>query len=325
LDFKKYHQLLEVSFSEFSAALPAQPHGLYEPIRYTLALGGKRMRPMMTLIGAGLFIDDISCSIPAAKGVELFHNFTLLHDDIMDNAPLRRGKASVHAKWNSNIAILSGDAMFTEAIRQLAMSPKEVLPRVLDIFTATALKVCEGQQLDMDFEKLPEVSIAEYLKMIELKTAVLLAASLQMGAICAGADETESVKLYEFGKQVGLAFQLQDDILDVFGDAEKFGKKVGGDIVANKKTFLLLKAYELANSYQKEELLHWSLATEKDTAAKIEGVKTIYDQLGIKNLAEEEMHRHYQLGIAALESVKTHDVKKKVLLDFTDSLMVREH
>jgi geranylgeranyl diphosphate synthase type II len=325
LDLKKYQQLLEESFSGFSNSLPENPAGLYDPIKYTIAIGGKRMRPMMTLIGAGLFCEDVKCALPAAIGVELFHNFTLLHDDIMDNAPLRRGKPSVHAKWNSNIAILSGDAMYTEAIRQLAMSPATILPEILDIFTQTALKVCEGQQFDMDFEKLPEVSIADYLNMIELKTAVLLAASFEMGAICGGAEKTEAKKLYEFGKHVGIAFQLQDDILDVYGDADKFGKKVGGDIVANKKTYLLLKAFELANKYQQEELQNWSLVNEKDAAAKIDGVKTIYDLLGVKELAEQEMHRHYKIGIEALESVKADATKKKVLKDFTDDLMVREH
>ena len=283
------------------------------------------MRPLLTLMGAGLFTDDVNCALPAAKGIELFHNFTLLHDDIMDNAPLRRGKASVHAKWNSNIAILSGDAMYTEAFRQLALSPKNVLPEVLDVFTKTALEVCEGQQLDMDFEKQSKVSIADYLRMIELKTAVLLAASLEIGAICAEAEKEESKKLYEFGKHVGIAFQLQDDILDVYGDADKFGKQVGGDIVANKKTFLLLKAFESANKYQQEELLQWSQAGVKDAKEKVEAVKALYDVLHVKAAAEKEMHRHYEIGIAALASVKADEGKKSVLKDFTDVLMVREH
>ncbi len=275
-------------------------------------------------MGAGLFREDVRCALSAAKGIELFHNFTLLHDDIMDNAPLRRGKPSVHFKWNSNIAILSGDAMNTEAMRQLAMSPKDVLPEVLDIFTKTALQVCEGQQLDMDFEKLPEVSIADYLNMIELKTAVLLAASLEIGAICVWANKVDAKKLYEFGKHVGIAFQLQDDILDVYGDSTKFGKKVGGDIVANKKTYLLLKAFELASENQKEELKHWSLASENNEIEKIKSVKMLYDMLGVKQYAEEEMHRLYQTGIAALESVEANSVKKSILKNFTDGLMVRD-
>lgn len=283
------------------------------------------MRPLLTLMGAGLFKEDVHCALHAAKGIELFHNFTLLHDDIMDNAPLRRGKASVHAKWNPNVAILSGDAMYTEAFRLLAKSPKEVLPEVLDIFTKTALEVCEGQQLDMDFEKQPKVSITDYLRMIELKTAVLLAASLEIGAVCAKAEKVEAKKLYQFGLHVGIAFQLQDDILDVYGDADKFGKQVGGDIVANKKTYLLLKAFELANSYQQEELQQWSQAGINDAKEKVNAVKALYDLLHVKAEAEKEMHRHYEIGIAALASVKADEAKKKVLRDFTDSLMVREH
>lgn len=321
---EKYHKLLTDSFSEFSAGLPSHPAGLYEPIKYTLSLGGKRMRPLLTLMGAGLFKENVQCALPAAKGIELFHNFTLLHDDIMDNAPIRRGKPSVHAKWNSNIAILSGDAMYTEAFRQLAMSRENILRDVLDIFTKTALEVCEGQQLDMDFEKQAKVSIADYLRMIELKTAVLLAASLEIGAICAEAEKAEAKKIYEFGKHVGIAFQLQDDILDVYGDAEKFGKQVGGDIVANKKTYLLLKAFELSNQYQQEELLQWSQAGAKDAKPKVEAVKALYDVLGVKEYAEKEMHKHYAEGIAALESVKADEEKKAVLKKFTDNLMVRE-
>jgi geranylgeranyl diphosphate synthase type II len=325
VDPGKYHALLSQSFSGFSSSLPAHPASLYEPIRYTLLLGGKRMRPLLTLMGAGLFKEDVECALPAAKGIELFHNFTLLHDDIMDNAPLRRGKASVHAKWNSNIAILSGDAMYTEAFRELAKSPKAVLPDVLDVFTKTALEVCEGQQLDMDFETQAKVSIADYLRMIELKTAVLLAASLEIGAICAEAEKEEAEKLYEFGKHVGIAFQLQDDILDVYGDADKFGKQVGGDIVANKKTYLLLKAFESANTYQQEELLQWSQAGVNDAQEKISAVKTLYDVLNVKAEAEKEMHRHYEIGIAALASLNADENKKAVLKDFTDALMVREH
>ncbi len=319
-----YLKLLDESFIEFSNSLPAEPKNLYEPIRYTLLHGGKRMRPLLTLMGAGLFKEDVSCALPAAMGIELFHNFTLLHDDIMDNAPLRRGNPSVFAKWNSNIAILSGDAMYTEAFRQLALSPKNVLPEVLNVFTKTALEVCEGQQLDMDFETQSKVSISDYLRMIELKTAVLLAASLEIGAICGGATTVEAEKLYQFGLHVGLAFQLQDDILDVYGDADVFGKQMGGDIVANKKTYLLLKAFESANKYQQEELQQWSLAGAKDAKEKVDAVKALYDILNVKSKAEAEMQRHYDIGIAALESVKANETNKKILKEFTDALMVRE-
>lgn len=282
------------------------------------------MRPLLTLMGAGLYSENVSNALHAAVGLELFHNFTLLHDDIMDNAPLRRGNPTVHAKWNSNIAILSGDALYTEAMRQIGMSPRDVLAQVLDVFTRTALGVCEGQQYDMDFETTAKVSIAEYLKMIELKTAVLLGASLEIGALCGGAGKNEAQKLYEFGRHVGIAFQLQDDILDVYGDENKFGKKSGGDIVANKKTYLLLKAFECANSYQQEELNNWLMVMSKDASEKVAGVKALYDVLGVRKLAEAEMHLHYKAGIDSLQSVRADAKKIAVLKKFTDDLMVRE-
>lgn len=319
-----YQELITAELERFASGLPKQPERLYEPLRYTLALGGKRMRPLLSLIGAGMFTDDVRPAVHAAIGIELFHNFTLLHDDIMDNAPLRRGKETVYAKWNPNIAILSGDAMYTEAIRQVALSPAHILPHVLDVFTRTALEVCEGQQMDMDFESRANVSIPEYIRMIELKTAVLLAGALEIGALCGGAYATEAHKLYEFGKHIGIAFQLQDDILDVYGDPEKFGKQVGGDIVSNKKTFLLISALEKADAYSKEALLNWLQANGNAGEEKVKAVTAIYDQIGIRALAEKEMHSHYETGIAALESMQV-DVKKKELLKgFADQLMVRE-
>lgn len=320
-----YNRIIADAFRSFSASLPAEPANLYEPIRYTLSLPGKRMRPLLTLMGCGLFSESAEAALPAATGIELFHNFTLLHDDIMDNAPLRRGQPSVYAKWNHNIAILSGDAMYTEAFRQMARSPKTILPEVLEIFTRTALEVCEGQQFDMDFETRSNVSIPDYLRMIELKTAVLLAASLQIGALCGGASKADAEKLYAFGKHVGIAFQLQDDILDVFGEADKFGKTVGGDIVANKKTYLLLKAFELANPYQKEALQNWLLVPAAEAKAKVEGVKSLYDQLGIRKASEDEMMKHYREGLAALESVNADESGKNTIKAFADALMVREH
>ncbi|HTF03239.1 MAG TPA: polyprenyl synthetase family protein [Bacteroidia bacterium] len=319
-----YQQLIETELNRFTESLPAEPKRLYEPMRYTMTLGGKRMRPLLSLMGAGLFTDDVRPAIHAAIGIELFHNFTLLHDDIMDNAPLRRGKDTVYAKWNSNIAILSGDAMYTEAFRQVALSPPHILPHVLDIFTRTALEVCEGQQMDMDFETRGKVSIPEYIRMIELKTAVLLAGALEIGALCGGAYATEAHKLYEFGKHVGIAFQLQDDILDVYGDPEKFGKQVGGDIVSNKKTFLLISALEKADAYSKEALQNWMQVGQTDTLEKVKAVTAIYDQIGIRELAEKEMWAHYELGIASLISMQVDGTKKEMLRQFTDSLMVRE-
>lgn len=324
MDIQHYRQLIEAELQRFTENLPKEPLRLYEPVRYTMTLGGKRMRPVLVLMGAGIFSDDVRTALPAAMGIELFHNFTLLHDDIMDNAPLRRGKETVFAKWNANIAILSGDAMYTEAFRQVALSPPHILPHVLDIFTRTALEVCEGQQMDMDFETRGKVSVPEYIRMIELKTAVLLAGALEIGALCGGAYATEAHKLYEFGKHVGVAFQLQDDILDVYGDPDKFGKQVGGDIVSNKKTFLLISALEKADAYSREALQNWMQAGTADTLEKVKAVTGIYDQIGIRQLAEKEMWKHYEAGMVALNSMNIAESKKEMLKAFTDSLMIRE-
>lgn len=329
MNIQLYQELIAAELQRFTSGLPKEPAGLYEPMRYTMALGGKRMRPLLALMGAGMFTQDVRPAVPAAIGIELFHNFTLLHDDIMDNAPLRRGKETVYAKWNSNIAILSGDGLYTEAFRQLALSPAHILPHILDVFTRTALEVCEGQQMDMDFESRTNVSIPEYIRMIELKTAVLLAGAMEIGALCGGAYATEAHKLYEFGKHIGIAFQLQDDILDVYGDPEKFGKQVGGDIVSNKKTFLLISALDKADAYSKEALQNWLQvpldSARDDNSEKVKAVTAIYDQLGIRSLAEGEMQKHYEAGIAALESMQVDQAKKDMLRGFADSLMVREH
>lgn len=325
MNIHRYQELITAELEVFANSLPEKPENLYDPIRYTLTLGGKRMRPLLTVMGAGLFTDEPAPSLPAAIGIELFHNFTLLHDDIMDNAPLRRGKSTVFAKWNSNIAILSGDALYTEAFRQVAKSPAVVLPQVLDIFTQTALEVCEGQQLDMDFESRADVSIAEYIRMIELKTAVLLAGAMEIGALCGGADKAEAHKLYEFGRRVGIAFQLQDDILDVYGDPDKFGKQVGGDIVSNKKTYLLLTALSRANGYHKENLRNWLQSDVKDAEAKVNAVKEIYDAFEVRSAAEAEMHNQFSLGIQALESIKADASKIAVIKAVAESLMVRQH
>lgn len=324
MDIALYRQLIEAEIQRFTESLPKEPASLYEPMRYTMSLGGKRLRPLLVLLGAGIFAEDVRPSVHAAIGIELFHNFTLLHDDIMDNAPLRRGKETVFAKWNANIAILSGDAMYTEAFRQVALSPAHILPHVLDIFTRTALEVCEGQQIDMDFESRATVSIPQYIRMIGLKTAVLLAGALEIGALCGGAYATEAHKLYEFGKHVGVAFQLQDDILDVYGDPDKFGKQVGGDIVSNKKTFLLISALEKADRYTKEALQNWLQASAGDAGEKVKAVTAIYDQIGIRELAEKEMWSHYEKGITALNSMHIDVAKKELLKGFTDSLMIRE-
>ncbi|MBI3510477.1 MAG: polyprenyl synthetase family protein [Bacteroidetes bacterium] len=319
------HRLLDKTFAEIIASFPAAPSNLYDPLRYALSSGGKRLRPFLVMSSAGLFSENISPAVPSAIAVELFHNFTLLHDDIMDNASLRRGNPSVHVKWNTNIAILSGDALYTEAFRQLGRSPENVLKELTEIFSATSLHVCEGQQMDMDFEKKNNISIAEYLRMIELKTAVLLAACLEMGAVAVGAEKKEAEKLSGFGKHMGIAFQLKDDILDVYGHSEKFGKQPGGDIVSNKKTFLLLKAYELANRYQKEELQNWTQAGAKHAEEKVIAIKNIFDSLEVRRHAEKEMRAHYEKGIVTLESVKADKEKITALRKFADDLMNREY
>ncbi|MCU0432016.1 MAG: polyprenyl synthetase family protein [Bacteroidia bacterium] len=319
-----YLHLVQAAIDEVNASFPQQPAGLYEPLRYTMKLGGKRMRPLLTLMGAGLFTDKVEPAIPAAMGVELFHNFTLLHDDIMDNAPLRRGMQTVHEKWDVNTAILSGDVMYTQAFRYITKSPAAALADVLDMFLRTAAEVCEGQQYDMDFERQSKVTIEEYLRMIELKTAVLAGASLSIGALCVGAPQSEARKLYDFGRLFGIAFQLQDDILDVYGDPKTFGKQVGGDILANKKTFLLLSALQRANGLQREELLNWLQAPASAGTEKVEAVTAIFNQLGIRDLARECMNEHYHKAIDALHHTEADALRKAELRAFTDALMVRE-
>lgn len=305
-----------------SLKIPAEPAQLYNPVKYTLSLGGKKMRPLLTLLGYSLFKKNYARALDAAVALEMFHNFTLLHDDIMDKAPLRRGKPTVWQRWGSSTAILSGDAMLILAYELLADYEPVVLKKILPIFNKTALKVCEGQQLDMDFESAKNVSIEDYLYMIELKTAVLLGAALQIGATIAGAKEKDAELLYAFGKNTGIAFQLQDDILDVFGETEKVGKQTGGDIISNKKTFLLLKAFELADKKTAAKLQ--LLMNEKNEQKKVEGVKEIYHLLEVKKLAEAEMQKFYNQGLAALEKVNAPKEKKKVLTDFTEQLMKRQ-
>jgi geranylgeranyl diphosphate synthase type II len=304
----------------------ANPKELYEPIKYIMSLGGKRLRPVLVCVGCDFFDGPVDKAIHAALAIELFHNFTLVHDDLMDNAPLRRNQQTVHEKWNTSIAILSGDAMMIASYQELCKTNSEKLPELISLFSETAIKVCEGQQLDMNYEKNQKVSIAQYLKMIELKTAVLLGASLKMGAIIGNAREEDGIQLYEFGKHIGIAFQLQDDILDVYADEKKFGKKKGGDIIANKITYLLLIAIELAvgNRYMKDELHLWMNAPDFNADEKIEAVTNIYDFLNVKELARNEMKKQYNVALACLNSIPVDDKKKKLLLDFADSLMTRE-
>ncbi len=303
--------------------LPDGPKELYDPIKYTLDNGGKRMRPLLVLLGCKVFSEDVSQALRPAIGIELFHNFTLLHDDIMDEAPLRRGNPSVYKKWNSNIAILSGDAMIIKAYQLLVETRTGALSDVLIEFNRTALEVCEGQQLDMNFESRDDVSLEEYLQMIGLKTAVLLATSLKIGALIGGANAEQANLLYNFGLNTGIAFQLQDDILDVYGESAKVGKQKGGDIISNKKTFLLLKALELADKEKSLELNQW--LTSNAPTQKVAAVTAIYNQLGVRQLAEEKMWDYYNSGIASLEKVKGSAAWVTTLKQFSNDLMHREH
>jgi geranylgeranyl diphosphate synthase type II len=304
---------------------PAYPAELYEPISYILSMGGKRMRPALLLMACDLFGGDVEKALPPALAIEVFHNFTLMHDDIMDKAPLRRGRTTVHEKWNQNAAILSGDVMLIEGYKLMMQVEDRLLRTILDIFNDTAVGVCEGQQLDMDFEIRNDVKIDEYIYMIRLKTAVVLGGALKIGSILGGADMKDAELIGEFGVNLGLAFQLQDDILDVFGSPEKFGKQVGGDIISNKKTYLLIKSLELAGASQKAELNNWIAAATFDNCEKVEAVTDIYDALNVKQHAETTMLAYADKAFKALEKINLPEENKQYLRDFADSLMVREY
>lgn len=319
-----YREKIEQALKEKSYG--SHPKELYEPIAYIMSLGGKRMRPVLVLIACDYFDGNINKAMDAALAVELFHNFTLVHDDIMDKAPLRRGNETVHQKWDDNIAILSGDVMVVKSYQELCKYSADILPELLSIFSDTAIKVCEGQQLDMNYEKVQKVSILHYLKMIELKTAVLLGGAMKIGAIIGGARKEDAQHIYEFGKHLGIAFQLQDDVLDVYADAEKFGKQKGGDIIANKKTYLLLKAMEMAegNRYMKEELQQWIHAPQFNASEKVEAVTNIYNFLNVKELAQKEMQKQYDIALEHLNKIPVNNSKKDELVKFAESLMIRE-
>ena len=280
------------------------PQELYEPIGYLMSLGGKRIRPLLTLMAYSLYKDDYQKILTPAAAVEVFHNFTLMHDDIMDNAPLRRGKATVHEKWNPNTAILSGDVMLVKAYDMLLEMEPSLIPVCLRLFNKTAAEVCEGQQHDMNFESLSQVSEDAYIDMIRQKTAVLLGFALQFGALLAGQSESESQKLYDFGVNIGIGFQLKDDLLDVYADKAKFGKQVGGDIIANKKTFLLIKAKELATGADATSLQQWIDAKNFDKKEKVQAVTAIYDRIGIQSLTEAKMYEYFDKGFAQLDAVE---------------------
>ena len=302
-----------------------QPEGLYAPIKYTMALGGKRIRPVLMLMAYNLYNDDVDSIMPNAIGLETYHNFTLLHDDLMDKADMRRGQATVHKKWNANTAILSGDTMLILAYKLMSQNNNDNFIEALNSFNEATLGVCEGQQYDMDFESRTDVTEEEYMEMIRLKTSLLLAYALKIGAQLAGATSEDAQNLYDFGEKMGLAFQLQDDLLDVYGDPAIFGKKIGGDIVCNKKTFMLINALNKANSEQKETLLEWIKKEEFDTAEKISAVTEIYNAIGIKSICQEKIDNLFAQSLLSLEKVKVEESKKVALKEFAINLMERKH
>lgn len=303
-----------------------QPEELYEPLNYVLSNGGKRIRPLLVLMACNLFNKSVDQALNAAIGVEIFHNFTLLHDDIMDHAEIRRNKPTVHIKWDENRAILSGDAMSIKAYEFISGSQPEKLSNILSVFNRTALQVCEGQQYDMNFEKLEEVSMEAYLNMIELKTAVLIAGSLKIGAILGGASKNDAENLYLFGKNIGMAFQIQDDLLDTFGNKAKFGKKIGGDIVENKKTYLHIKAFEIAKD-ENLNLLNKCINSDEDYSKeeKISKVISIYEKLNIKRITEEKITEYFELAYTWLNKINIEEQRKKILKELAENLINRSY
>ncbi|MDR0745449.1 MAG: polyprenyl synthetase family protein [Mediterranea sp.] len=301
------------------------PEGLYAPIDYVLSMGGKRIRPVLMLMAYNLYKEDVSAALAPATGIEIFHNYTLLHDDLMDRADMRRGKKTVHKEWNDNTAILSGDAMLVLAYQYIAKAPSAHLKEILDLFSMTALEVCEGQQYDVDFEHWNNVTEQDYLEMIRLKTAVLLAAGLKMGAIQGGALQQDADLLYDFGINIGQAFQLKDDFLDVYGDPAVFGKNIGGDILCNKKTYMMIKALELSDDTQKAELDKWMRTTTFNPEDKISAVVNIYNEIGIKTRCENKMREYYDNAMCGLEKVSVEKEKKNELTNLVHDLMCRKN
>lgn len=300
-----------------------QPHSLYAPIRYLMGLGGKRLRPLLVLLSYSLYKKDAKRILPYAIAVEAFHNFTLMHDDIMDKAPLRRGKQTVHKKWNTNTAILSGDVMLVKVYEMFSQLDAETFKKVIQAFNQCAAEVCEGQQWDMEFETTPAVTEAEYINMIKLKTAVLLGFSLELGAILAGASDEDRKALRLFGVNIGVGFQLKDDLLDAYADPKKFGKQVGGDILANKKTFLLIKALEKAKGQEKTKLQAWLSAKKFNKKKKVEAVKEIYDTLSIPALAEKKINQYFIKGFNHLDNL-SFSIGRERLKAFAQDLIARQ-
>lgn len=322
LSFNEILEKIEKEISQLSFEYP--PKSLYDPIEYILSLGGKRIRPALALMACNLYQENVSNAINPALGIEVFHNFTLLHDDLMDKADKRRGKPTVHKVWNDNTAILSGDAMLIAAYQLIGKTEPEHLKEVFDLFTTTALEICGGQQYDMEFESRTDVTEAEYIEMIRLKTAVLLACSLKTGAITGGASQEDATNLYEFGINIGLAFQLQDDLLDVYGDTATFGKNIGGDIICNKKTFLLIHAFELASAEQKEILNSWINKDTFNPEEKIEAITGIYNELQLKDITAVKMQGYYDKAMEHLDKLNVSPDKLTILKEVSDRLMFRQ-
>jgi geranylgeranyl diphosphate synthase type II len=311
--------------NDFIAALPfsRKPASLYEPIRYALSAGGKRIRPTLMLLTYNMYKPEPADILQTAVGLETYHNYTLLHDDLMDNADLRRGRETVHRRWDANTAILSGDSMLVMAYEMMEKCGDKHLRQIMQLFTETALEIGEGQQYDMDFELRQDVREEEYIEMIRLKTSVLLACATKMGAILADASAEDADNLYRFGEQMGLAFQLQDDYLDVYGDTKVFGKAIGGDIISNKKTFMLINAINHANAEQRAELMHWISAKDFNEAEKIAAVTKLYNEIGIDRMAQEKINYYFAESRKCLDAVSLPREKKEQLLAFTDKMMHR--
>ena len=325
LSMKSTDELIEIIRKAISAyRFKDQPAGLYEPLAYAMSLGGKRVRPLLCLLAYNLYKEDVETALMPALGVEFFHNFTLLHDDVMDRSFIRRGQPCVHVKWDENTAILSGDALQVVAYQLVAQAPAACLKECLDLFSQTALEVCEGQSYDMLFESRQDVAEDEYLEMIRLKTAVLLAGSLKMGAIVAGAPASDAQHLYDFGIHIGIAFQIKDDLLDVWGNPAIFGKAIGGDIMCNKKTFLLIHALKYADEDQRRELLRYMSSDDIDRSEKVQAVTELYESVGVRKVCEDLMQNHENMAMAALDALAVDRERTKYLRQLAESMMKRQ-
>ena len=322
--YKSEELLKKVNAALDGLAYDRKPFTLYEPIKYVLSLGGKRVRPVLMLLAYNLYKDNPESIMTQAIGLETYHNFTLLHDDLMDNADMRRGHETVHKKWDDNQAILSGDTMLLQAFERIEACEVSKVKDVFHTFLITTYEIGEGQQLDVEFETRNDVREEEYIEMIRLKTRVLLACAVKIGAILAGASKDDQDNLYKFGEQIGLAFQLQDDLLDVYGDPKVFGKNIGGDITSNKKTYMLINAYNRANDVQRKELEKWIFAKEFDRNEKVKAVTKLYDEIGIRQLCEQKMEECYQLALKYLAKVNVPEERKAELKAYAAEMMTRQ-